>query len=140
MASQEKKRRPGRPRNPIGRPKLIELARGIFASSGYAGSTLSQVAEKTGLRKASLYHHFATKEALYMSVLDEVINQFQEVFMTALTGTGTFSDRLRVGAEAATDFLSSTPDGAKLLSREIVESGPFWNAHGALAFKTTLAS
>ena len=28
----------------------------------------------------------------------------QEVFMTALTGTGTFSDRLRVGAETATDL------------------------------------
>jgi len=59
------RRRPGRPSNPVSRDQLIRLARQIFAQHGYAGASMSRIAEGAGIRKSSLFHHFATKEALY---------------------------------------------------------------------------
>jgi TetR/AcrR family transcriptional regulator len=139
MGTQDDKRKPGRPTNPVGRPKLIELARGIFAQAGYAGASLSQIASAAGIRKASLYHHFDTKEALYLSVLDSVIGDLQKVFIAAISGTGSFTDRLHEATHVAVNYLAKNPDAAKILLREAVDGGPFVQAHGTEAIDMTLS-
>ena len=139
MGTQDDKRKPGRPTNPVGRPKLIELARGIFAQAGYAGASLSQIAAAAGIRKASLYHHFDTKEALYLSVLDSVVSELQKVFVAAVSGSGGFGDRLNEATGIAVSYLANNPDAAKILLREAVDGGPFVQAHGADAIDMTLS-
>ena len=37
----------------------------IFARSGYRRASMSQIAEKAGLTRQALYHHYASKEALF---------------------------------------------------------------------------
>ena len=139
MVSKTEKRKPGRPSNPVGRPKLIEIARGVFASAGYAGASLSRIADAAGIRKASLYHHFDTKEALYLAVMDNVISDLQSVFIEAVSAKGSFEDRLDEAAEAAISYLGRQPDAAKIVLREMVDGGPFVQAHGAQAINLTLA-
>jgi AcrR family transcriptional regulator len=43
---------------------IIEAALQLFLERGYDNTPLSAVAERMGLTKAGLYHHFATKEDL----------------------------------------------------------------------------
>ena len=43
---------------------IIEAALQLFLESGYDNTPLSAVAERLGLTKAGVYHHFATKEDL----------------------------------------------------------------------------
>ena len=138
MAASQEKRKPGRPSNPIGRPKLIELARGVFAKAGYAAASLSRIADAAGIRKASLYHHFDTKEALYLAVLDTVVTDLQEVFIAAMTGSGTFASRLDEASGIAFTYLAEQPEASKILLREMVDGGPFVQAHGAGAINVTL--
>lgn len=40
-----------------------------FADRGYDASSLNDIAEQAGMRKASLYAHFANKDALYLAAL-----------------------------------------------------------------------
>ncbi|XZG69668.1 TetR/AcrR family transcriptional regulator [Chitinibacteraceae bacterium HSL-7] len=40
------------------RDELVAILRGVFHRYGYDGTTLSRIAEATGLGKGSLYHHF----------------------------------------------------------------------------------
>ncbi|AYY14939.1 TetR/AcrR family transcriptional regulator [Actinobacteria bacterium YIM 96077] len=51
---------------------LVEHARELFATYGYAKVSLSQIVTAAGVTKGALYHHFAGKEDLFQAVLTQV--------------------------------------------------------------------
>ena len=68
---------------PSSRQRIVATARALFVDRGYASVSMQQIADATGLRKASLYHHFKSKEALLAEVMatemDRVLIDFEEV-------------------------------------------------------------
>ena len=54
------------------REHLIEVATGLFAARGYEGTSIEAVQQGAGVSRGSLYHHFASKDALFEAVLEEV--------------------------------------------------------------------
>jgi len=118
-------RRPGRPRNPISRDELLAAARQAFAEAGYAGASMGAIAERAGLRKASLFHHFPTKQALYFEVLQGISAQFEDLIREANLGQGAFLDRLDRLGELMVRSLGAHPNTARIIMREFIEGGPF---------------
>ncbi|HET9114264.1 MAG TPA: TetR family transcriptional regulator C-terminal domain-containing protein [Burkholderiales bacterium] len=55
------------------REKLLSSAYCEIRRHGYQGASINNILESTGLTKGALYHHFATKHALGLAVIDEVI-------------------------------------------------------------------
>ena len=49
--------------------KIIQAALPLFSQKGYEGVSLSQVAKEAGLSKATILHHFANKDGLYLQSL-----------------------------------------------------------------------
>jgi AcrR family transcriptional regulator len=79
-ASSAKRRRPGRPRRderlPEGsRGRLLDAAATVFAERGYERASLDEVASRAGLSKGTIYWHFASKEELFLALLDERIDR-----------------------------------------------------------------
>lgn len=66
-----------------GRDDAIPVLAEIFREHGFAGASLSEISERTGLGKGSLYHFFpAGKEEMARAVLEEVAGWFEaNVFM-----------------------------------------------------------
>src|SRR5512147_1443061 len=56
------------------RQQIIEVARDLFASRGFEGTTTRQLAEEIGINEALLFRHFSTKEDLYWAVLQHMID------------------------------------------------------------------
>src|SRR4051812_28887798 len=52
------------------RAEIVRAALEVIAERGYRGATLAAVAERVGLTQQGLMHHFPTKEALLVAVLD----------------------------------------------------------------------
>ncbi|WP_338788520.1 TetR/AcrR family transcriptional regulator [Metabacillus sp. FJAT-53654] len=46
-----------------------------FASSGYDGTSLSAIASDVGIKKQSIYAHFANKDDLFLKIMEEVLVQ-----------------------------------------------------------------
>ncbi|WP_420337859.1 TetR/AcrR family transcriptional regulator [Roseibium sp.] len=49
--------------------RIIKLATELFLKQGYAGTSISALASAAGIQKASLYHHFPSKEAVLFACL-----------------------------------------------------------------------
>lgn len=57
------------------REKVLEAAFGEIHRSGFQAASIANILASTGLTKGALYHHFPTKQALGLAVVDEVIQQ-----------------------------------------------------------------
>lgn len=53
--------------------RIREAAMFYFSRDGYDGTSLAQIANDVGIRKASLYAHFNSKEEIFFSCLDEAL-------------------------------------------------------------------
>jgi AcrR family transcriptional regulator len=60
------------------RAALLDEATALFAERGYAGTSLEDVASASQVTRGAVYHHFASKQALFEAVLD-----LQEARVTA---------------------------------------------------------
>jgi AcrR family transcriptional regulator len=52
---------------PSRRRRIVAESTRLFLEQGFAATSMSQVAHASGLQKASLYHHFPSKEALFVA-------------------------------------------------------------------------
>ena len=52
------------------RAALLDTATALFAERGYAGTSLEDVASASQVTRGAVYHHFASKQALFEAVLE----------------------------------------------------------------------
>src|SRR5947209_84329 len=65
-------------RNPErSRERILSAAFKEFASKGFAGARVDQIARRAGINKRMLYHYFGNKEGLFREVLRRKIAQRQ---------------------------------------------------------------
>lgn len=63
------------------RDAILEAARGLYARGGYAAVTIRALAEQMGLKPSSLYHHFTSKEQIFVALQErglELLVSFQD--------------------------------------------------------------
>ena len=129
-----RKRRAGRPRNPVSRETLLSAAVTAFADYGYMAASLDRIASETGIRKSSLLHRFGSKEALYLEALTVVLGNLDELVQEAAESTEDFAERLDRLSRLITDYLTGEPRAARLLFREVMDRGPFFSGAGGPVF------
>lgn len=83
------------------REQLLDAAAKVFSERGYRGASVEAIAAAAGVTKGALYWNFESKSDLFVSLLEERVDQ-----------------RLRVLAEAA-DAIAGEETVTPLVSREI---------------------
>lgn len=127
MAANEKdgKRSPGRPQNPVQRKDLVGVAREQFANSGFAGTSMNDIAKSVGLRKSSLFHHFDTKNALYKEVVLGIIRELDDLIASVGSLEGSYGERLDRLNDLIIDYMGTHPWAALLVVREALDERLF---------------
>ena len=69
------------------RGQLIAVARRMFAERGYEDTSIEAVLQEAGVSRGSLYHHFASKEALFEAVAEDVETTVGTQTIAATAGT-----------------------------------------------------
>jgi AcrR family transcriptional regulator len=86
------------------RGQLIEVATGLFADHGYEGTSIEAVLAAAGVSRGALYHHFASKEALFRAVLEAVSDRVTAEVTEAVRDCTDPVDAMRTGAMAWIDL------------------------------------
>ena len=114
------------------REQILDAATRLFARRGFDGTSLQAIAREVGIRKASLFHHFPSKEDLRLKVLDKLLSHWNEVVPRILAATSRGVDQSDAIIQEATAFFLEDPDRARFLTREVLDS-----ADGIRALLTT---
>src|SRR5438876_11376785 len=51
---------------------ILKAGRLLFGEHGFAATTMDDIADEARVAKGAVYHHFATKEAVFAAVFDQV--------------------------------------------------------------------
>ncbi|MCC2028244.1 TetR family transcriptional regulator [Microbacterium sp. YMB-B2] len=65
------------------RDRMLEIAVQVFIEQGYDATSVASLAERLGLSKSALYHHFSSKEELLEVALDEALGGLEGVLADA---------------------------------------------------------
>lgn len=106
------------------REAILAVAARLFADRGYHRTSLHGVAALVGVQKASLFHHFASKEALYRAVLQASHGQAEATLRRALSTEGGWLARVRALVDAYVDLVAEHPEQTKMLLRQSLGDAP----------------
>lgn len=59
----------------VTKDKVLEVSGKLFVRHSYRGVSLSMIAERVGIRKASLYYYFKNKEDLYFAAVEKMFDE-----------------------------------------------------------------
>ena len=83
---------------------ILEASLDLFSVQGFEATSISQIADAVGIRKASLYSHFENKQAILDALVKDVLDQYAEHSIFAKTDWDPYDD--------AEDQPALTPDAA----------------------------
>jgi AcrR family transcriptional regulator len=103
------------------RTRIIEQAAALFNQQGYAGCSMSDLMQVTGLQKGGIYNHFGSKDELALAAFDFSANHIQQKFMGALKGKRHAVDRLISILTAYENLLNDplVPGGCPILNTAV---------------------
>jgi len=89
---------------------IIDAALACFGANGYKKASIGDVAAAAGIAKASIFHYFGTKKALYFYLLDfcmqALMNEINEKFDDGITD---FFDRIRLSTSIELSIMKQHP-------------------------------
>lgn len=59
------------------RQKILDAALDLFSTQGFEATSVSQIADMVGIRKASMYSHFASKQEILESLMQETMKHYE---------------------------------------------------------------
>ena len=84
--------------------EILEASLDLFSVQGFEATSISQIANAVGIRKASLYSHFENKQAILDALVKDVLDQYAERSIFAKADWDEYDD--------AEDKSALTPDAA----------------------------
>lgn len=99
-------------------PQIIDAAARVFAERGFHGATTQDIANVLGIRQASLYYYFSSKEAALELVCLKGVEGFFEAAKAIATGGGTARKRLSLLIKSHMSPLMDRGDFVKVFLNE----------------------
>lgn len=85
--------------------EVLEAALELFSVQGFEATSISQIAGAVGIRKASLYSHFESKQAILDALVKEVLGQYAEHSIFARTDWEKNAEKLLLTPDKAVEMI-----------------------------------
>lgn len=95
--------------------RLRREAARLFARRGYGGTSMSEIAGRVGVRKASLYNYYASKADLLLDLLERSLEDWEQACRSSLESEGSLEERLARSLAAAVRFTLTHPQAVGVI-------------------------
>ena len=105
------------------RARILAAAAEVFASIGFAGARVDEIAARAGVNKAMLYYHVGDKDKLYATVLTETVDRVPPLLRAAIAEADTPAEKLQCVLDTMSTLPQSNPHFVPIMLREIASGG-----------------
>lgn len=98
---------------------ILTAAKELIMRSGFDGFSMRQLAEQSGFAKATIYHHFRDKQALYLKVLESEMQESRRQMAAVIDPGASVVEQLRSAVRAYLQMLEAKHYSMFLMLREI---------------------
>ena len=98
---------------------ILSAAESLFLAKNYADVTVTEIADKAEVTKGALYHHFSSKEDVYLTMLYTDLEEKRQLLNEAVEMIADCRTRLRGLTEIFLDLPREKRDLIKLVRRDI---------------------
>ena len=104
------------------REDLLRRAKSLFASRGFYGTSLANIADAEGVSKQALLHHFQSKGRLYGEVLAAIAQHYDSLAEDVSRTHGRPAQWLVAFLHRLYEDAKRDPERAQLLTRELLDN------------------
>jgi AcrR family transcriptional regulator len=97
---------------------ILTTASRLFAEKGYANATTSEIAREAGVAEGTLYHHFGSKDGIFLTLFDETIDGFLDGIEELLARESTGREMLAALTRFLFDYVSRRREQYLFLLRD----------------------
>ncbi len=98
------------------RAAILDAAEEVFLEHGYGRATTSQIAERAGVTKSLIHHHFQSKTELWHQVKMRRFAQYGDMQMGMLREQDPSADLLKESVGVYFRFLQRNPEMVRILA------------------------
>ena len=92
------------------RERLLDAARRVFASSGFHGASVEEIASAAGFSTGALYSNFDGKEDLFLALMEREIEEHSRVIGQAVARRASVAARATGGAAVWMTMIEREPE------------------------------
>ena len=91
------------------RERLLAVATSEFAAKGFAGTNINHIASRARISIGSLYRYFASKEDLFLTVLDQGYQALDRILWEIIAAEGDLFEKIEKILRAAQSYSRDHP-------------------------------
>lgn len=108
----------------VTRESILTAALDIFSQDGYSAARLEDIAQAAEVTRGAIYHHFGSKEELYIALVTERSAGVNQLAEKILSQGGTSVEILRRLLIGLFDYLNENEEYRALLELAVSNMGP----------------
>ncbi|HEY8526081.1 MAG TPA: TetR/AcrR family transcriptional regulator [Acidimicrobiales bacterium] len=116
-----KRGRPPGQRSAETRDRILRAARARFSQSGYARTSLADIAREAGITPRAIYHYVESKPQLFRRAADAAYERFADAVSERVLGRADSRSRLHGLADVFRDLYREDPTIVAMLSQTVTE-------------------
>lgn len=76
------------------RSRILEASLNLFSKLGYDATGIAEICEAAGVSKGAFYHHFSSKQAVFLAILGEWLDKLDSMMQSVRISTRSVPEEL----------------------------------------------